>query len=73
MIHFVPLDGKDDVIARLEGARLDGHREVATDLLDRADSRPLVGALPHFTVLGPTEQGDSTDTAESTLEERHVE
>jgi len=28
--------------------------------------RPLVGALPHFDVLGPTEQGDSGDTAEST-------
>jgi len=66
VIHFVPLDGKDDVIARLEGSGLEGHREVATDLFTRDDVRPLVGALPHFDVLGPTEQGDSGDTAEST-------
>jgi len=72
VIHFVPLDGKDDVIARLEGSGLEGHREVATDLFTRDDVRPLVGALPHFDVLGPTEQGDSGDTAESTPEERHV-
>ncbi|ELZ43671.1 hypothetical protein C471_00035, partial [Halorubrum saccharovorum DSM 1137] len=45
VIHFVPLDGKDDVIARLEVSGLEGHREVATDLATRDDVRPLVGAL----------------------------
>jgi len=67
-----PLDGNDDVIARLEDVGLEGHREVATELFTRDDVRPLVGALPHFDVLGPTEQGDSGDTTESTRR-RHVE
>jgi len=56
------------VIARLEDVGLEGHREVATELFTRDDVRPLVGALPHFDVLGPTEQGDSGDTTESTPE-----
>jgi len=76
VIHFVPLDGKDDVIARLEVSGLEGHREVATDLATRDDVRPLVGALPHFDVLGPTEQGDSSESAgtgDSDTEGRHVE
>jgi hypothetical protein len=73
VIHFIPLDGKDDVIARLEKSELEGHREVATDLYTRDDTRPLVGALPDFAVLGPTEQSDSTDALDSTTEERHVE
>jgi len=59
------------VFSKARGWR--GHREVATDLFTRDDVRPLVGALPHFDVLAPTEQGDSGDTAESTPEERHVE
>ncbi|WP_123619612.1 hypothetical protein [Halorubrum sp. CSM-61] len=70
VIHFVPLDGKDDVIARLEDSGLEGHRAVATDLFTRDDVRPLVGALPHFDVLGPTEQSDSPDSG---TEERHAE
>lgn len=70
VIRFVPLDGKDDVIARLEGADLAGHREVATDLVTSEDVIPLVGALPHFNVLGPTEQASP---AKTTPEDRHVE
>jgi len=56
------------VIARPEDVGPEGHREVATELFTRDDVRPLVGALPHFDVLGPTEQGDSGDTTESTPE-----
>lgn len=73
VIHFVPLDGKDDVITRLEDSGLDGHREVADDLLNRADCRPLVGALPHFDVLGPTKHATAGDSPDSGPEERHVE
>ena len=71
--HFVPLDGKDDVIARLEGADLAGHREVATDLFTRDDVRPLVAPLPHFVVLGPTEQATAAESLATDTEERHVE
>ncbi|WP_066418946.1 hypothetical protein [Halorubrum aethiopicum] len=73
VIHFIPLDGKDDVIARLEGSGLEGHQEVATDLYTRSDSRPLVGALPDFDVLGPTEAADPVESLDMSPEDRHVE
>jgi len=73
VIHFVPLDGKDDVIARLEGADMDGHRAVATDLFTSDDVHPLVAPLPYFTVLGPTEQATAAESPATDTEERHVE
>ena len=73
VIHFVPLDGKDDVIARLEGADLDGHRAVATELFTRDDVHPLVAPLPHFTVLGPTKQATAGESPVSDRGEYDVE